>query len=300
MKLLFMGSAQFAVPTLEAIARDGHDIRRVYTQPPRAKGRGHAVHPTPVGLAAEALGLPVCWPNTLSDETASVRQLGVEVAVVVAYGHIIPESLLNVPEHGFVNVHPSLLPRWRGAAPVQRAIIAGDNRTGVCIIKMDKRLDAGPILERREELINPADTGDSLSDRLAVLGARMCAEILGDLPKWIPMRQSETGVTYAHKISKTESRIDWSRSASQIDCQIRGLSRFPGAWSLVDGQRIKFLLSEVSASTGPPGVVLNDRFEIACGSGAVRILRSQRAGGRVVNTNDMSPGMRLPPGAAFS
>ncbi len=299
MKVLFMGAPPFAVPTLRGIFKSGHRVRCVWTQVPRVSGRGMAVRPTAVATAASRMNIPVQCPTSLAEAMPAMRDMKVDVGVVVAYGRLIPKALLDVPQFGFINVHPSLLPRWRGAAPIQRAIMAGDRETGVCIIRMNEALDSGPVLLSRRIPVEPLDTGDTLTESLSILGAELCVEALNRLPDIEPVSQPQTGITYASKISKRESRIDWSLPASRVDSHIRGLSRFPGAWSVAGGVRTKFLLSKVVDATGPPGVVLNDRFEVGCGRGAIRVLISQRAGSRVIGTEAMSPGERFAVGAAF-
>jgi methionyl-tRNA formyltransferase len=282
MRLIFMGTPDFAVPALDALAAAGHEIACVYSQPPRPAGRGQKPRLSPVAERAEALGLAVRMPASLRDpaEQAAFAAIGAEVAVVVAYGLILPRAVLEAPVRGCLNIHASLLPRWRGAAPIQRAILAGDAETGVCIMAMEAGLDTGPVLLREAVPIGKHDTAGDLHDRLAVLGARLIVEALARLDALRPMPQPETGVTYAAKIDKAEARIDWSRNATEIDRQIRGLAPFPGAWCEIDGARIKLLLSEIAAGEAPAGTVLDDALCIACGQGAVRLLRLQRAGSR--------------------
>jgi methionyl-tRNA formyltransferase len=299
MRLIFMGTPDFAVPALEALAAAGHEIACVYSQPPRPAGRGQKPRLSPVAARAEALGLAVRTPSSLRDpaEQAALVALGAEVAVVVAYGLILPRAVLEAPVRGCLNIHASLLPRWRGAAPIQRAILAGDAETGVCIMAMEAGLDTGPVLLREAVPIGKHDTAGDLHDRLAVLGARLIVEALARLDALRPMPQPETGVTYAAKIDKAEARIDWSRNATEIDRQIRGLAPFPGAWCEIDGARIKLLLSEIAAGEAPAGTVLDDALCIACGQGAVRLQRLQRAGSRPMAAQEFLRGHPVQPGS---
>ena len=278
MRLAFMGTPDFSVPALDALVADGHDIARVYSQPPRRAGRGKAERKSPVHARAEALGLEVRTPVSLksADEQAAFAALDLDAAVVVAYGLILPQPVLDAPRHGCLNIHASLLPRWRGAAPIHRAVMAGDAETGVCVMGMEAGLDTGPVFAREVVPIGPGETTGSLHDTLSALGARMIVEVLADLPD-SPEPQPEEGITYAHKIDKAEARVDWTRPAAEVDCHIRGLSPFPGAWTEIGGERVKLLLSEVAEGQGEPGEVL-DGLRVACGSGAVRLLRLQRAG----------------------
>jgi methionyl-tRNA formyltransferase len=280
MRIIFMGTPDFSVPVLDALVEAGHDIAAVYTQPPRPAGRGKKERPSPVHARAGALGLTVRHPPNFRDpaEIDAFAALEADVAVVVAYGLILPQPVLDAPRKGCLNIHASLLPRWRGAAPIQRAIMAGDARTGVCIMQMEAGLDTGPVLLRRETEIRPDDTAGSLHDRLSEMGAAAIVEALASLDSLTPTPQPAEGVTYAAKIDKAEARIDWSRPAVEIDRQIRGLSPFPGAWCEQDGTRLKLLLSRVSAGQGVPGTVLDDSLTVACGKGAVQLLRLQRAG----------------------
>jgi methionyl-tRNA formyltransferase len=280
MKLIFMGTPEFSVSVLEALIEAGHEVLCVYSQPPRPAGRGKKPRPSPVHARSEALGLRVRHPVSLksTEAQAEFAALGADVAVVVAYGLILPQAVLDAPKHGCLNIHASLLPRWRGAAPIHRAIMAGDEQTGVCIMQMEAGLDTGPVLLRKETLIGAQETTGQLHDRLSKMGAGAIAEALSQLQALTPQAQPKIGVSYAEKIDKAEARIDWSRPAREVDRLIRGLSPFPGAWSTQEGQRIKFLASRVEPGQGAPGTVLDDEMLIACGSGAVRILRAQRAG----------------------
>ncbi len=275
-----MGTPDFSVPVLDALVEAGHDIVAVYCQPPRPAGRGKKDRPTPVHARAEALGLTVRHPVSLksSDEQDAFAALNVDVAVVVAYGLILPQPILDAPAQGCLNIHASLLPRWRGAAPIHRAIMSGDAQTGICIMQMEAGLDTGPVLMREATDIGIEETADQLHDRLSTMGSKLIVEALHDLPDLTPEPQPEVGVTYAAKIDKSEARIDWSRPAAEVDRQIRGLSPFPGAWTEIDGDRVKLLASRLAEGQGVPGEALDDALTIACGEGAVDLLRLQRAG----------------------
>ncbi len=298
MRLIFMGTPDFSVQILGALVDAGHEIACVYSQPPRPSGRGKAARKTPVHQRAEALGLPVRTPLNFKDpsDVRELKALDAQIAVVVAYGLLLPQAVLDGPARGCLNIHASLLPRWRGAAPIQRAIMAGDTQTGVCIMQMDAGLDTGPVLLRRETPIEPSDTAASLHDRLAGLGAKAICDALAQLDTLTPQPQPETGATYAKKIDKAEARIDWSAPATTIDRHIRGLSPFPGAWSELGGERIKFLMSSVAAGQGAPGETLDDALTIATGSGAVKIHRLQRAGKSAADTQDVLRGFAMPKG----
>ena len=280
MRIVFMGTPDFSVPVLDALVADGHEIAAVYCQPPRPAGRGKKDRPTPVHARATELGLEVRHPVSLkgADQQAEFAALGADVAVVVAYGLILPQAVLDAPHHGCLNIHASLLPRWRGAAPIHRAIMAGDAETGVCIMQMEAGLDTGPVLMREATAIGSEETTAQLHDRLSDMGAALVVQALRRLPELTADVQPEEGVTYAHKIDKAEARVDWTRPAAEVDRQIRGLSPFPGAWCEIDGQRVKLLASRLTEGTGPAGVVLDDSLRVACGDGAVELLRLQRAG----------------------
>ncbi|MDE4132936.1 methionyl-tRNA formyltransferase [Phaeobacter sp. QD34_3] len=280
MRVIFMGTPEFSVPVLDALVDAGHDIAAVYCQPPRPAGRGKKDRPTPVHARAEALGLEVRHPVSLkgAEEQAEFAALEVDVAVVVAYGLILPQAVLDAPKHGCLNIHASLLPRWRGAAPIHRAIMAGDAETGICIMQMEAGLDTGPVLLRQATPIGAEETTAQLHDRLSDMGAGLIVEALALLPDLTPDVQPEEGVTYASKIDKGEAQIDWSQPAEEVDRKIRGLSPFPGAWCEVDGQRVKLLASRLADGSGEAGEVLSDSLTVACGSGAVELLRLQRAG----------------------
>ena len=280
MRVVFMGTPEFSVPVLDALVDAGHEIAAVYCQPPRPAGRGKKDRPTPVHARAEALGLEVRHPVSLkgAEEQAAFAALEADVAVVVAYGLILPQAVLDAPKHGCLNIHASLLPRWRGAAPIHRAIMAGDAETGICIMKMEAGLDTGPVLLRQSTPIGAEETTAGLHDRLSEMGAGLIVEALARLPGLTPEVQPDEGVTYAAKIDKSEAQIDWSKPAEEVDRKIRGLSPFPGAWCEIDGQRVKLLASRLAKGIGEAGEVLDDSLTVACRSGAVELLRLQRAG----------------------
>ena len=296
MRLAFMGTPDFSVPALDALVDAGHQIAAVYTQPPRRAGRGKASRPSPVHQRAEVLGLEVHTPTSLkgAGEHSAFAALDLDAAVVVAYGLILPQPILDAPRYGCLNIHASLLPRWRGAAPIHRAIMAGDAETGVCIMAMEAGLDTGPVYTRKAIPIAPGDTTGTLHDRLAALGAEMIVGTLARLPL-TPEPQARDGVTYAQKIDKAEARIDWTRPAAQVDAHIRGLSPFPGAWTEIGGERVKLLLSRPVPGNAAPGTVL-DGLTIACGDGAVEVLRLQRAGRGAQDAAEFLRGFPVAPG----
>jgi methionyl-tRNA formyltransferase len=295
-----MGTPEFSVPALDALVTAGHEIAAVYTQPPRPAGRGQKDRPSPVHLRAEALGLPVRHPKTLRtpEAQAEFAALHADIAVVVAYGLILPKPVLDAPRHGCLNIHASLLPRWRGAAPIHRAVLAGDAETGVCIMQMEEGLDTGPVLLRAATPIGPTDTTGDLHDRLAALGARLIVDALTRFDALVPEPQPDDGVTYATKIDKAEAAVDWTKPATEIDRQIRGLSPFPGAWTTHDGRRLKLLRSRVADGRGAPGEVLHD-LTIACGAGATDIVEVQAEGrarqdaANFLRGTPIAPGTRL-------
>jgi methionyl-tRNA formyltransferase len=293
MKLVFMGSPEFSVPVLDALHQH-HEILAVYCQPPRPAGRGKSDRPTPVHQRALELGLMIRHPVSLRSEAAAneFSALGADVAVVVAYGLILPQTILDAPRLGCLNIHASLLPRWRGAAPIHRAIMTGDTETGICIMQMEAGLDTGPVLAREILAIAPEETTSDLHDRLSALGSRMIAHTLGALPI-VPQPQTEHGVLYAAKIDKAEARIDWTRPAVEVDRQIRGLSPFPGAWCMAGDERVKLLRSRLSPETGPAGKVLPG-LVIACGTGAVEITLAQREGKKPMPQDAFLRGAALP------
>src|SRR6056297_1379077 len=254
MRIVFMGTPDFSVPVLDALIEAGHEIACVYCQPPRPAGRGKKDRPSPVQRRAEALGLPVRHPESLKSPEAQAEfaALGADVGVVVAYGLILPQAVLDAPLHGCLNIHASLLPRWRGAAPIQRAIMAGDAQTGVCIMQMEAGLDTGPVLLRRATPIGEDETAGDLQGRLSTLGAEAIVAALAGLDGLAALARGEEGVTYAEKIGKSEGRIDWGADAAEVDAKIRALSPFPGAWTEIDGQRVKLLASELAEGAGCP------------------------------------------------
>jgi methionyl-tRNA formyltransferase len=297
MRIVFMGTPAFSVTVLDALVAAGHEIACVYTQPPRPAGRGKKDRPSPVQTRAEALGLMVRHPRTLRDPQAQAEfaALKAEIAVVVAYGLILPQPVLDAPARGCLNIHASLLPRWRGAAPIQRAIMAGDSETGVCIMQMEAGLDTGPVLLRRAIGIGAEETAGDLHDRLSALGAEAVVAALTQLDDLAPEAQPETGVTYADKIDKAEAQVDWTRTAVEIDRQIRGLSPFPGAWTMIDGKRVKLLRSRVADGTGPAGGVISG-LVVACGAGAVEITEVQPEGKPAMSAEAYLRGARIPAG----
>lgn len=293
-----MGTPEFSVPVLNALATAGHDIAAVYCQPPRPAGRGKKDRPSPVHVRAEQMGLDVLTPlNFKSDQDRDTfTALNADIAVVVAYGLILPQAILDAPLHGCLNIHASLLPRWRGAAPIQRAIMAGDTETGVCIMQMEAGLDTGPVLLRKSTPITLTDTYATLHDRLSKIGADAIVEALETRKGLIATTQFDDGVTYASKIDKAEARIDWSLPAVEVDHLIRGISPFPGAWFEIDGERVKALHCQLTAGTGEPGVALNDRLTVACGIGAVKITRAQKAGKSAQDAETFLRGQPIPAG----
>lgn len=304
MRVIFMGTPDFSVPVLDALVAAGHEVAAVYCQPPRPAGRGKKDRPGPVQARAEALGLPVRHPESLKEAGAQAEfaALGADVAVVVAYGLILPQAVLDAPRAGCLNIHASLLPRWRGAAPIHRAIMAGDAETGVCIKRMEAGLDTGPVLLREAVKIGAQETTGQLHDRLSILGARLITEALARLPDLVPEPQPEEGATYAAKIDKAEARIDWTRPAAEVDRRIRGLAPFPGAWFEIAGERVKALASCLGQEQGQgqgqgaAGEVLDAAPTVACGTGAVRLLRLQRAGRAAQDAPEFLRGMMLAPG----
>lgn len=295
MRIIFMGTPDFSVPVLDALVAAGHEVAAVYCQPPRPAGRGKKARATPVQLRADALGLPVRHPLSLRDAAAQAEfaALNADIAVVVAYGLILPQAVLDAPKRGCLNIHASLLPRWRGAAPIHRAVMAGDAETGVCIMQMEAGLDTGPVLLQAETAIGRDETTGRLHDRLSDMGAALIVQALARLDDLKAAPQSETGLIYAEKIAKSEARVDWSRPAAEVDRQIRGLSPFPGAWCMVGEERVKLLGSDVVPGDAPPGQVL-EGFVIACGAGAVRVTHAQRAGKRAMAAADVLQGWSLP------
>ena len=296
MRIVFMGSPDFAVPSLDALVEAGHDVVAAYAQPPRPSGRGKAERRTAVHERAEELGIVVRTPRTLRDEQeqASFRGLDADLAVVAAYGLILPKPILEAPKGGCINVHASLLPRWRGAAPIQRAILAGDEVSGVTIMHMDEGLDAGPMLLKRELDIRGRNAGQ-VTEELAKLGADALLEWLDRPTPAQP--QPNVGVTYASKITKAEARIDWSKPAEEIERQVRAFAPLPGAWFEANGERIKLLEAAIgSDASGKQGEVLNDCLHVACGTGYIRPLKVQRAGRAAMTPGELLRGFAIPPG----
>ena len=300
LRLVFMGTPDFAVPTLVELAGAGHEVVAVYSRPPQPAGRGLAPQPSAVARQAERIGLPVLTPKTLRGEDAltAMQAHGADAAVVVAYGLILPKPILDAFPLGAFNVHASLLPRWRGAAPIHRAVIAGDKETGVTIMQMEEGLDTGPIVLQRPITIAPDATAGDLHDDLARLGASLMAIALGALERGSLQLtpQPEIGVTYAAKIDKSETRVDWQKPWQEVHNHCRGLSPFPGAWcELAGAGRIKILRTTKGIGLGPPGRVLDGRLTIACGSGAVRIVQLQRAGRQPMPADEFLRGTPVAP-----
>ncbi|MGE3934423.1 MAG: methionyl-tRNA formyltransferase [Rhodospirillaceae bacterium] len=305
LRLAFMGTPDFAVPALAALVDAGHDVAAAYSQPPRPAGRGMKPAPSPVHRFAEDRGIPVRTPATLKDpaEQAAFAALGLDAAVVAAYGLILPPPVLAAPRLGCLNIHASLLPRWRGAAPIQRAILAGDAETGVTIMQMDAGLDTGPMLLAEAAPIAPDTTGASLHDALAALGARMIVVALdrlaaGALPA---TPQPAAGATYARKLDRAEARIDWSQPATAVERQVRAFDPWPGTWFEHAGERIRVLAAALAdgRAGAAPGTVLDDRLAVACGDGAVRILRLQRQGKAALDAEAFLRGFALPAGTVL-
>ena len=299
MRIIFMGTPDFAVPTLVALAEAGHDIVCAYTQPPRPGGRrGKELTPSPVQRTAGARGIPVRHPASLkgADEQAAFAALNADIAVVAAYGLILPAAVLEAPRHGCLNVHGSLLPRWRGAAPVQRAILAGDAETGVGIMRMERGLDTGPVLLEGRTPVDGKTAGE-LTAELAELGARLMVRVLADLPAFPELTQPGEGVTYAHKIDKAEARLDFGTDAAQLERQVRAFNPAPGAFFEFEGERFKVLAAQVVAGSGAPGTVLDEALTVACCADALRPTLVQRAGRPAMGVAEMLRGKPIPVGA---
>lgn len=295
MRIVFMGTPDFAVPALVALHEAGHEIACVYTQPPSRSGRGKKLRPSPVQAKAEELGIVVRHPKSLRSEEAKAEfaALNADVAVVAAYGLILPQAVLDAPTHGCLNIHASILPRWRGAAPIHRAIMAGDEETGVTIMQMEAGLDTGPMRHIVRTPIGAKTTGE-LFGELGALGAEAMVAVLHDLDAFPPVAQDDALTTHAAKIDKAEARIDWSRPASELVRHVAGLAPFPGAWFEMakdgDSERVKLLLAEAVEGTGAPGEVIGEDFTIACGQGAIRPLKLQRAGKPAMSCEDFLRG----------
>lgn len=302
MRIAFMGTPDFSVAALRALLSAGHDVAAVYSQPPRPAGRGKKDRPSPVHQFAEAHGLDVRYPinfkkkKDIDDFTA----LDVDVAVVVAYGLILPQVILDTPKQGCLNIHASLLPRWRGAAPIHRAIMAGDKETGVGIMQMEAGLDTGPVLIEKKISIADDDTAGSLLDKLSILGAKAIAEALDTLADLTPRPQSESGVTYAKKIDKSEAHINWNQPAKTVKNHIHGLSPFPGAWTEVNGERLKILSVITSITEGAASIKIGDPLVIACEDKSLSVTYAQRAGKGPMNINDLMRGFDVKNGTVFS
>ena len=300
MRLAFMGTPEFAVPTLDALVAAGHDVAVVYTQPPRPANRGKKLTPSAVHQRAEELGLLVRSPLSLRQEDAQAdfAALGLDVAIVAAYGLILPPAVLNAPIHGCLNVHGSLLPRWRGAAPVQRAILAGDATTGVMVMQMEAGLDTGPVRATTEIEIGDKTTGQ-LTQELAELGAELMVGTLADLEAFPCVAQPEDGVTYATKIDKAETKLDFSVSAEAVERQIRAFNPAPGAWFEFEGERYRILSADIVAAHGAAGTVIDDQLTITCNTNAIRPTRIQRAGKPAMPTADLLRGKAIPAGTSL-
>lgn len=304
LRTIFMGTPGFAAVALKALVDAGHDIAAAYSQPPRPKGRGMDVQKSPVHVFAEESGIPVRTPVSVKtpEEIAAFQALQADVAVVAAYGLILPKAILDAPRYGCLNIHASLLPRWRGAAPIQRAIMAGDAETGITIMQMAEGLDTGPMLLREALPIGPETNAGALHDALAELGARMIVDVLDQLPDGLSARpQPAEGITYAAKITKDEARIDWRRSALEIDRQIRGLSPHPGAFTEIKGERVTILCAEILAGhVDTPGLVTDDKLAVASGEGGLRPTLVKRAGKRAMSVEEMLRGFPVLKGTQLS
>ncbi|GAB5347991.1 methionyl-tRNA formyltransferase [Alteriqipengyuania sp. 357] len=301
MRIVFMGTPDFAVPTLEALVHAAHDVVCVYTQPPRKAGRGKKLQPTPVHAAAERLGIEVRHPPALKpqEEKDAFAALEADVAVVAAYGLILPQAVLDAPAHGCLNVHASILPRWRGAAPIQRAILAGDTGTGVTIMQMEAGLDTGPMLATVRTPIERKTAGE-LTDELAQKGAQLMVGTLRDLAIHIAVAQDDGEATHAPKIDKAEARIDWTQTAEQVERQVRAFTPWPGAFFEHEGDRVKVLAAQVADGGGAPGTVLDEALTVACRTGVVRLTRVQRAGKPAMDTSDFQRGRAIAEGSVLS
>ncbi|WP_230532678.1 methionyl-tRNA formyltransferase [Microvirga roseola] len=305
LRVVFMGTPDFSVPTLSEIVGQGHEVVAVYTRPPAAAGRGMELKPSPVHKMAERFGLPVLTPTTLRTEEAAetFRSHQADVAVVVAYGMLLPKAILEAPELGCLNLHASLLPRWRGAAPIQRAVMAGDRETGVAVMKMEEGLDTGPVAMAERVAIGPDMNAGELHDRLMVLGADLMVRALAALSRGglSITPQPEEGVTYAHKLKNEEARIDWSKPAQAVHDHVRGLSPFPGAFFTADfgkgPERVKVLRTTLGKGSGDPGTLADADGTVSCGDGAIRLVQVQRAGKSPVAADEFLRGVRLGPGA---
>lgn len=305
LRLAFMGTPEFSVPALKTLAEAGHEITAVYSQPPKPAGRGQQVQKSPVHRAAEKMGFTVRTPKTLRDaeEQKSFTDLRLDACVVVAYGLILPPPILTAPKYGCLNIHASLLPRWRGAAPIQRAILAGDPETGITIMRMDAGLDTGPVLLKKSVPITSSTTAPSLHDALAPAGAKLVLQALEELAmgKIEAEAQPASGVTYAFKLAREDGRIDWAKPAAEIERQVRALTPWPGCFFTLDNEPVKVLKAETIADkTGASGTLLDDQLTVACGQGAVRLLSVQKPGKNATGGADFLRGSRLEAGHKFS
>jgi methionyl-tRNA formyltransferase len=308
MRIAFMGTPDFAAVCLAALAQAGHEIALVYSQPPAPRGRGQVLTPSAVHAKAQGLGLAVRTPASMRDaaEIAFLQTLELDALVVVAFGQILPAAVLEAPRFGSYNLHASLLPRWRGAAPIQRAIMAGDAQTGAEVMRMTEGLDEGPVIARVRLAIAPDETARTLHDRLAEAGSRLLVEAMDQVARGVAVQvpQAAEGVTYAKKIRAAEARIDWSRPAAEVDRHIRGLSPFPGAWFEAPSDRgpvrVKALLSQTADAKGEPGQVLDEALTVACGEGAVRLLKAQREGKGAQEAGEFLRGFAIPRGTRLS
>ena len=300
MRIVFMGTPEFALAALQALAAAGHEIAAVYSQPPKPAGRGLAEQKSPVHAWAEAQGLAVRTPRRLRDEAAQreFAALRADAGVVAAYGLILPKPILAAPRLGCLNIHASLLPRWRGAAPIQRALLAGDGESGVTIMQMDEGLDTGAMLLREAVAIAPDETGASLHDKLAALGARLIVEALRRLDEGaLPATpQPAAGVTYAAKLTREEGRLAWSEDAAALERKVRAFTPWPGAWFETGGERVKVLAAKLAGGSGAPGTIIGPGLTVACGSGALRLTRVQRAGRAAMDDEAFLRGFKQPPG----
>jgi methionyl-tRNA formyltransferase len=299
--LVFMGTPDFAATILGALIAAEHRVKAAYSQPPRPAGRGHKLQPSPVQALAERHGIPVRCPTSLRDPVTQAEFAGLDadVAVVAAYGLILPKPVLAVPRRGCLNVHASLLPRWRGAAPVQRAILEGDRETGITIMQMDEGLDTGAMLLREAVPLRPSATGGGMTGELAVLGGKLIVEALDRLDKLTPEPQPATGVTYAKKLNRDEAWIDWRLSAARLERQVRAFDPWPGAYFRFRNERIRVLAASVEAGSVAPGTLLDDRLTIACGEGALRPTRLQRAGRGAMDAAEFLRGFAIPTGTVL-
>lgn len=300
LRLIFMGSPDFAVPCLQTLIDSEHEVVAVYCQPPRPAGRGHKLRATPVQQCAEKYGITVCHPTSLksAEEQKRFADYDADAAIVAAYGLILPQSILDTPKRGCINVHPSKLPRWRGAAPLQRTIMAGDKQTSLCIMQMEAGLDTGPILLEQPLPIDDGMTAGQLHDIMAYNAGDAVLKVLAENPPRTP--QSDDGVTYARKIEKGEAQIDWTKPAGEVRQHILGLSPFPAAFSEYDGEKLKILNAQLADGKGKAGTLLDDELAVACGEGAIRLTQLQRAGKKPMAADELLRGFNMPKGTCFA